>query len=194
MDAPLLFPADGSAKRTNKYRVAPAAVPETLMKTRTSADVASLTCYIVDVHLRAACCAPMPFAEAEHCGCLLSFPHSHVSRRRGLSSHDACSSTDHTSPSNPTPRPTFSTSNVLYVDYPMLVMKVQTMLNLERLLPHQRMLREKLLIPYDKVKMAGRVLFISRKSVVMGNAPHYTRHTMSTHLQPAQTVRCLRVL
>ena len=45
----------------------------------------------------------------------------------------------------------------------MLVMKVQTMLNLERLLPHQRMLREKLLVPYDKFRMAGRVLFISRK-------------------------------
>jgi hypothetical protein len=42
-------------------------------------------------------------------------------------------------------------------------MKVQTMLNLERLLPHQRMLREKLLVPYDKFRMAGRVLFISRK-------------------------------
>jgi hypothetical protein len=46
----------------------------------------------------------------------------------------------------------------------MLVMKVQTMLNLERLLPHQRMLRLKLLVPYDNAKMAGRVLFISRKS------------------------------
>ena len=46
----------------------------------------------------------------------------------------------------------------------MLVMKVQTMLNLERLLPHQRMLREKLLVPYEQIKMAGRVLFISRKS------------------------------
>jgi hypothetical protein len=39
MDAPLLFPTDGSTKVTNKYRVAP--VPETLMKTRTSAGVAS---------------------------------------------------------------------------------------------------------------------------------------------------------
>ena len=39
MDAPLLFPTDGSTKATNKYRVAP--VPETLMKTRTSAGVAS---------------------------------------------------------------------------------------------------------------------------------------------------------
>ena len=35
MDAPLLFPADGSAKGTAKYRVAPAVVPATLMKTRT---------------------------------------------------------------------------------------------------------------------------------------------------------------
>ena len=40
MDAPLLFPTDGPAKATNKYRVAP--VPDTLMKTRTSAGVASL--------------------------------------------------------------------------------------------------------------------------------------------------------
>ena len=58
-------------------------------------------------------------------------------------------------------------------------MKVQTMLNLERLLPHQRMLREKLLVPYDKFKMAGRVLFISRKleTIIAAMHPLATRCT-----------------
>ena len=79
----------------------------------------------------------------------------------------------------------------------MLVMKVQTMLNLERLLPHQRMLREKLLVPYDKLKMAGRVLFISRKYKrgyrrLEGQGrvqrPRFTRHTMRTRPQSAPKV------
>ena len=66
-------------------------------------------------------------------------------------------------------------------------MKVETMLKLERLLPHQRMLREKLLVPYDDAKMKGRVLFISRESAWSGRelraritGKTVARHTMCT--------------
>ena len=45
----------------------------------------------------------------------------------------------------------------------MLVMTVATMLGLERLLPHQRMLRKNLLVPYNKSEMAGRILFVSHQ-------------------------------
>ena len=66
----------------------------------------------------------------------------------------------------------------------MLVMKVETMLKLERLLPHQRMLREKLLVPYDDAKMKGRVLFISRESAWSGERAaraHHRENRSKTH-------------
>ena len=47
--------------------------------------------------------------------------------------------------------------------YPMLVMTVATLLGLTELLPHQDMLREKLLIPYDPLTMAGRIIFVSHQ-------------------------------
>ena len=45
----------------------------------------------------------------------------------------------------------------------MLVMTVKTMLGLRKLMPHQTMLRKKLLIPYNRQRMAGRILFISHQ-------------------------------
>ena len=45
----------------------------------------------------------------------------------------------------------------------MLVMTVKTMLGLRKLMPHQAMLRKKLLIPYNRQKMAGRILFVSHQ-------------------------------
>ena len=45
----------------------------------------------------------------------------------------------------------------------MLVMSVKTMLGLERLLPHQRMLQMRLLVPFDNLRMAGRVIFVSHQ-------------------------------
>jgi hypothetical protein len=45
----------------------------------------------------------------------------------------------------------------------MLVMKVSTVLRLTQLLPHQEMLEQKLLLPYNHLTMAGRVIFVSHQ-------------------------------
>ena len=45
----------------------------------------------------------------------------------------------------------------------MLVMPVATVLALQKLMPHQEMLRKKLLLPYNQKTMAGRVIFVSHQ-------------------------------
>ena len=45
----------------------------------------------------------------------------------------------------------------------MLVMPVATVLVLQKLMPHQEMLRKKLLLPYNHMTMAGRVIFVSHQ-------------------------------
>ena len=47
--------------------------------------------------------------------------------------------------------------------YPMLVMRVTTLLGLPTLLAHQEMLQRRLLLPYNKETMAGRVIFVSHQ-------------------------------
>jgi hypothetical protein len=49
--------------------------------------------------------------------------------------------------------------------YPMLVMKVSTVLRLTQLLPHQEMLEQKLLLPYNPLTMTGRVIFVSHQVI-----------------------------
>ena len=47
--------------------------------------------------------------------------------------------------------------------YPMMVMRVATLLRLERLRPHQEMLKDALMLPYDPGLMKGRVIFVSHQ-------------------------------
>jgi hypothetical protein len=47
--------------------------------------------------------------------------------------------------------------------YPMFVLPVRTLLRLERLLPHQDMLEQGLLLPYNQFTMKGRIMFISHQ-------------------------------
>jgi hypothetical protein len=47
--------------------------------------------------------------------------------------------------------------------YPMLVMRVTTLLELPTLLAHQEMLQRRLLLPYNKETMDGRVIFVSHQ-------------------------------
>ena len=42
-------------------------------------------------------------------------------------------------------------------------MKVATVLRLTKLLPHQEMLKQKLLLPYNPLTMAGRIIFCSHQ-------------------------------
>lgn len=42
-------------------------------------------------------------------------------------------------------------------------MKVATVLRLTKLLPHQEMLKQKLLHPYNPLTMAGRIIFCSHQ-------------------------------
>ena len=45
--------------------------------------------------------------------------------------------------------------------YPMMVMSVPTLMELDRVLPHQEMLKRGLVVPYNDETMAARVIFIS---------------------------------
>ena len=47
--------------------------------------------------------------------------------------------------------------------YPMLVMNMATLMGLEKLLPHQEMLRGEMLIPYNRQTMVGRIIFVSHQ-------------------------------
>ena len=47
--------------------------------------------------------------------------------------------------------------------YPMFVLPVKILLRLERLLPHQEMLEQGLLLPYNEFTMKGRIMFISHQ-------------------------------
>ena len=47
--------------------------------------------------------------------------------------------------------------------YPMFVLPVKVLLRLERLLPHQDMLKRGLLLPYNQFSMKGRIMFISHQ-------------------------------
>ena len=53
--------------------------------------------------------------------------------------------------------------NMMTTHYPMMVMPVRLLLGLERLLPHQEMLKRGLLLPYNQLSMKGRVMFISHQ-------------------------------
>ena len=55
------------------------------------------------------------------------------------------------------------TENMMKTLYPMFVLPVRVLLRLERLLPHQEMLEQGLLLPYNHLSMKGRVIFISHQ-------------------------------
>lgn len=56
--------------------------------------------------------------------------------------------------------------------YPMLVMTMDTFLGLDTLLPHQNMLKDKRLLPYNPETMDNRVLFVSHQWTSFGEADH----------------------
>ena len=47
--------------------------------------------------------------------------------------------------------------------YPMMVMRIATLLRLERLRPHQEMLKDGLMLPYNPGLMKGRIIFVSHQ-------------------------------
>ena len=55
------------------------------------------------------------------------------------------------------------TENMMKTRYPMFVLPVKVLLSLERLLPHQDMLKQGLLLPYNQFSMKGRIMFISHQ-------------------------------
>lgn len=66
---------------------------------------------------------------------------------------------------DPLPRWTTKTrisQHTMPTRYPMLVVAVPVLLGLAEMIPHQRMLADKLLVPYD-ASMVGRVIFVSHQ-------------------------------
>ena len=55
------------------------------------------------------------------------------------------------------------TETMMKTRYPMFVLPVRVLLRLERLLPHQDMLEQGLLLPYNQFTMKGRIMFISHQ-------------------------------
>ena len=53
--------------------------------------------------------------------------------------------------------------HMMKTHYPMLVMPIKSVLRLEKLLPHQEALELNLLVPYNSLTMAGRIIFVSHQ-------------------------------